>query len=68
MKYLVVIALLVAMPLLADWRWEGRDQARQAVAEARRARAEAMREMAEARREMHREMESAHRARGWYGW
>src|ERR1017187_10266922 len=61
MKYLVVIALLVAMPLLADWRWEARAQARQAVAEARRARAEAMREVAHARQEVRREMYSAHR-------
>ena len=34
MKYIVVIALLAVMPALADWRWEGREQARQAVAEA----------------------------------
>src|ERR1039457_1873021 len=61
MKYLVVIALLVAMPLLADWRWEGRAQARQAVPEARRARAETMREVAHARQEVRREMYSAHR-------
>src|ERR1039457_2158246 len=61
MKYLVVIALLVAMPLLADWRWEGRAQARQAVAEARRARAEAMRDVAHAGQEVRREMYSAHR-------
>ena len=61
MKYIVVIALLAVMPALADWRWEGREQARQAVAEARRARAEAMREVAQARREVRREMDSAHR-------
>jgi F0F1-type ATP synthase membrane subunit b/b' len=61
MKYIAVIALLAVMPVLADWRWEGREQARQAVAEARRARAQAMREVAQARREIRREMDSAHR-------
>jgi Flp pilus assembly protein TadB len=55
MKYLVALALLAVMPALADWRWEGRQQARQAMAEARRARDEARREVAEARREVRRD-------------
>ena len=33
MKY-VAIALLAVIPALADWRWEGREQAREAMAEA----------------------------------
>ena len=48
MKY-AAIALLLAIPALADWRWEGRDEAREAVAEARRARMEARREVMQAR-------------------
>src|SRR5260370_8393434 len=60
MKY-VAIALLLVIPALADWRWEGREEARQAMAEARRARSEARREVAQAKRDIRREMESASR-------
>src|ERR1035441_648729 len=41
MKWVLVVALLLAVPALADWRWEGREDVRAAMAEARRARAEA---------------------------
>src|ERR1017187_1089810 len=61
MKWVLVVALLLAVPALADWRWEGREDVRAAMAEARRARAEARRELAEARRDMRREMGPAHR-------
>src|ERR1035441_7132603 len=45
MKWVLVVALLLAVPALADWRWEGREDVRAAMAEARRARAEARREV-----------------------
>ena len=64
MKY-VLIGLLLAIPALAAWDWEGRYQWNSAVAEARReaarARAEVRREVAEARREAYRATADARR-------
>jgi hypothetical protein len=58
MKYLA-IGLLLCLPALADWQWEGRDEVRRAMTEARRARIETMREVAQARSDARREFYQA---------
>src|ERR1051326_9335130 len=63
MKYIVAGLLLVlALPALAEWNWEGRDEWRRSVAaEARRHHAEVMREAARVRADARREAAEARR-------
>ncbi len=60
MKY-ILVGLLLAIPALAEWQWEGREEARRAMAEARRSRMEAMREVSRARSDARRELYQAQR-------